>query len=105
MSWTTSLCATAERKLLDTAGRRALLLDLRAKLRDLALEGPLVHEVRIRVRPEESRQVVPVGRQLTALPIEREQLHSTVLSGLGLHGAVGHDRVERQLHSQESSRG
>src|SRR2546425_10073175 len=98
MSWTTSLCATAERKLLDTAGRRALLLDLPAKLRDLAFEGPLVHEVRVRVRPEESRQVAPVGLQLARLPIEREHQHSAVLRALGLDRSVHDDRINRQVH-------
>jgi len=77
---------------------RGLLLDLRAKLGDLALEGPLVHEVRVGVRLEDSRQIAPVGLQLTGLPIEREHHHSAVLRALGLHGTVGHERVERQLH-------
>src|SRR5438093_7296866 len=100
MSWTTSLFAMSDRTLLDTAGRRALLLDLRAKLGYLAREGPLVHEVRFRVRPDELRQITSVGLQLTGLPIKREHQHSAVLGALERHRSVSNDQIERQLHSK-----
>src|SRR2546430_707718 len=63
-------------------GRAALLLHLRAKLGDLALEDALADEVRLRVGREDFGQITAVRSEFTRVPVEREQHHSSVLGAL-----------------------